>query len=101
MRAGARTVELHERIECPILGIIALFMLVGLTKRPGLEVSSMPELGVIADLGSPLIKDVSRAAPAIPGKDTEHERRQRCSHIPMPRNRGHAATSLARTTTRR
>jgi hypothetical protein len=54
MRAGARTVQLHEGIERPILGIIALFMLVGLTKRPGLEVSSVPELGVIPDLGSPL-----------------------------------------------
>jgi hypothetical protein len=63
MRAGARTVQLHEGIERPILGIIALFMPVGLTKRPGLEVSSVLELGVIPDLGSPLIKkEVSRAA---------------------------------------
>jgi len=51
-----RTVELHERIECPILGIIALFMLVGLTKRPGFEVSPVPELWVTPDLRSPLIK---------------------------------------------
>ena len=28
-RMSARTVELHERIERPMLGIIALFMLVG------------------------------------------------------------------------
>jgi hypothetical protein len=56
MRAGARTIQLHEGIERPILGIIALFMLVDLTKRPGLEVGSLPELGVIPDLGSPLIK---------------------------------------------
>ena len=57
----ARTVELHERIECPILGIIALFMLVRLTKRPGFEVSSVPEPWVTADLRSPLIKGVSKA----------------------------------------
>ena len=42
---GACTVQLHEGIEHPILGIIALFML---TKRPGLEESS------VLDLGSPL-----------------------------------------------
>ena len=57
MRAGARTVQLHEGIEGSILGIIALFMLIGLTKRPGLEVSSVPELEIIADLRSPLIKE--------------------------------------------
>ena len=56
MRAGARTVELHEGIERPILGIIALFMLIGLTKCQGLEMSSVPEHGIIPDLGSPLIK---------------------------------------------
>jgi hypothetical protein len=56
MRAGARTVQLHEGVEHPILGIVALFMFVGLTKRPGLEVSSGTKLGVIPDLGSPLIK---------------------------------------------
>ena len=94
-----RTVELHERIECPILGIIALLMLVGITKRPSLKVSPVPELWVIADLRSPLTKEVSLAAPKR--GDTEHERRQRCSHIPMPRNRGHATTSLVQTTTRR
>jgi hypothetical protein len=103
MRAGARTVQLHEGIERPILGIIALFMPVGLTKRPGLEVSSVLELGVIPDLGSPLIKKESKSgsSPQIPGKTVEHERRQRYSHIPMPRNREHAATSLARTTAHR
>ena len=53
-----RAVELHERIECPILRIIALLMLVGITKRPGLEVSPTLELWVIADLRSPLIKRV-------------------------------------------
>ena len=47
-----RAVELHERIECPILGIIALLMLVGITKCPGLEVSPALELWVIADLRS-------------------------------------------------
>ena len=57
MRAGARTVQLHEGIERPILRIIVLFMLVGLTKRPGLEVNSLPELEIIADLRSPLIKE--------------------------------------------
>jgi hypothetical protein len=57
MRAEAHTVKLHEGIEHPILGFIALFMLIGLTKHPGLEVSSVPELGIIADLGSPLIKE--------------------------------------------
>ena len=51
MRAGACTVQLHEGIKGPILGIIALFML---TKHPGLEGSSVPELGVIPDLRSPL-----------------------------------------------
>jgi len=52
------TVQLHEGIERPILGIIALFILVGLTKRPGLEVSSVPELGIIPDLGSPAVNAV-------------------------------------------
>ena len=91
-RMRARTVEIHERIECPILGIIALLTVVGLIKRPGFEVSSAPELWVT---------ELYRAAPMIRRKDTEHERRQRYSRIPMPRNREHTATSLVRTMTRR
>ena len=50
-------------------------MLLGLTKRPGLEVSSVPELGIIADLGSPLIKESRSAVPDTSREDTEHERR--------------------------
>ena len=66
----ARAVELRERIECPILGIIALLMLVGITKRPGLEVSPALELWVIADLRSPLTKEVSRARPGEETRNT-------------------------------
>ena len=52
-------------------GIIAIFMVVGPTERPALEVSPVPELWVIAHVGSPLIEEASRAAPVIPRKDTE------------------------------
>ena len=55
-----RTVELHERIECPPLGIFVLSMLIGPAKRPRFKVSSVRELWVILDLGSPLIKEVSQ-----------------------------------------
>jgi len=51
-----RTVELHERIERPDLGVVILPVGIGSTYRQGLEVSSVPELCVFTDLRSPLPK---------------------------------------------
>ena len=98
-RTRTRTVVLHERVECPPLGIVVLPMAVGPIKRPGFEVCSALELGVIVDLGSPLVRGESVGVPDR-RKGMEHERRPRYSHIPMPGNRERAATRLARTTTR-
>jgi hypothetical protein len=41
-RDGRRTVELHERIECPDLGVVAFPVGIGSTNRHGLKVSSVP-----------------------------------------------------------
>ena len=50
---------LHERVECPPLGIVVLPMAVGPIKRPGFEVCSALEPGVIVDLVSPLVRGES------------------------------------------
>jgi hypothetical protein len=60
----ARTVELHERIERPPLGMVVLFMHVGPAKRPGFEVSSVTELRIIHNLRPPLVKGGQVRAPA-------------------------------------
>jgi len=60
----ARTVELHEGIERPPLGMVVLSMHVRPAKRPGFEVSSMTELRIIHDLGPPLPKGGQVRAPA-------------------------------------
>jgi hypothetical protein len=55
---GRRTVQLHERVKCPKPGIIALLVVVRLSKRPRLKVGSALYFKVIADLGSPLVRKV-------------------------------------------
>ena len=78
-------------------------MIVGPTKRPGFEMSSLAKSAVIADLRSPLVGAV-RVSGGLDKRrkgTLEHERRSRYSHIPTPRSRERAATSLVRTTTRR
>ena len=89
-----RTIELHERIKCPVLGIIVLFVVVRPTKRPSLEVGTGRQLRVIIDLRSPLNKQrqSDRVPPQKRGK--EHERCSHYSHIPRLRNRVRASTGL-------
>jgi hypothetical protein len=65
-----RTVELHERIECPVLRVIVLLVVVRSTKCPGLEVSTLVELCIIINLGAPLCTGVR-----IP--DTEQKKKSR------------------------
>ena len=60
MKTRMRTVHLHERIECPPLWIFVLSILIGPAERPRFKVSSVCELWVILDLGSPLTKKVTQ-----------------------------------------
>jgi hypothetical protein len=53
-KAKRRTVELHERVERPDLGVVILPVSIGSTYRQGCEVSSVPEFWIFSDLGSPL-----------------------------------------------
>ena len=100
MRTRTRTVELHERIECPPLRIFVLSMLIGPAERPWFEVSSVRELWVIHNLWSPLIKEANQEESLIGEKGLEYEPHPRYSHIPIPRNRERVATSLVRMMTR-
>jgi hypothetical protein len=57
-----RTVEFHERIERPPLGIVVLPMFVRPTKRPGYEMSSSAKSVVIANFRPPLVRVVRMSA---------------------------------------
>lgn len=96
-----RTIELHERIKCPIPGIIVLLVLVRPTKRPGLEVGAGRKLRVVIDLRSPLDKEMlSDGVSLRKKKGSEYERCPHYSRIPRLRNRVRASTGLLQTMTR-
>jgi hypothetical protein len=67
-------------------------MIVGPTKRPGFEMSSLAKSAVIADLGSPLVGAVCVSGELDKRRKgtLEHERHSRYSHIPTPRSRERA-----------
>jgi hypothetical protein len=51
-----RTVDRHERLECPVFGVTVLPVVVRSTQRPGLEVSPVFQFWVIGYLGAPLVE---------------------------------------------
>jgi hypothetical protein len=64
-KVRTRTVELHEGIERPPLGILVLSMLVSPAQRQWFEVSSVRELWVILNLRSPLVKKISQGGTLV------------------------------------
>ncbi len=51
----ARTVEIHERVECPVLGVVVVVVIVRPAEREGFEMSPIPQFRIAGDLGSPLV----------------------------------------------
>ena len=53
-RVRARTVEIHERFERPVLGVVAVGVVVRPAKREGPEMRSLRQFWIVGDLGAPL-----------------------------------------------